>query len=202
MRALPDLSAVATRQFAEMVEARRVLIDPLERGSYDRSLRERSSLPAPSVPPSGGRSTASTLTRAESMLSHGNVAGAEHEIASALAREPDHPELMALWTFVQAGKPDVDLRRLWARLERVARTNDTVRVHYYRGQLLKRMGKHASALQEFRMVLELDERHIDAAREVRLYELGRDTRSSHPPRARSGTFPTGGGLFGWLKRKP
>jgi hypothetical protein len=32
------------------------------------------------------------------------------------------------------------------------------------------MGRHASALQEFRFVIEKDPRHIDAAREVRLYE--------------------------------
>jgi len=208
VRALPDFAAVAGRLFAEMLEARRVLTDPLERGRYDRSLRLPTSPPPSARPslapsPAAERSTQSILTRVESLLAHGNLAGAEHELALALERDRDNAEVVALWTFTQIGKPDVDLRRLWARLERAATVTDTARVHYYRGQLLKRMGKPASALAEFRMVLDLEPRHIDAAREVRLAELGRDVRTSHPPRPRSGTFQADGvgSLFGWLKRK-
>jgi len=70
--------------------------------------------------------------------------------------------------------------------------------------LLKKMGKHASALQEFREVVERDPHHIDAAREVFLYEKNRDHWLRATNGSGSGTFEkssSGGILKRWLGRR-
>jgi curved DNA-binding protein CbpA len=201
---LPELSDASTRLFAKLLEAARVLSDPLQRARYDRGLEDGSIPVVSDRPPGVPYDVTVALRRAESMLAHANHAGAEREMAIALAGDPEHPEVIALSAWLEAHQPDADLRRLWAKVSAATDDVSTVRVHLFRGQLLKRLGRHASALQEFRRVLELEPRHIDAAREVRIYERNRDQWLTQPPRSRSGTFPSGaspGGFLGWLKRK-
>jgi hypothetical protein len=129
------------------------------------------------------------LNRAESLLAQGNVAGAEREAALGLDAEPRRAALIALHTWLLAQRPGTSLPALWARLDLLVRKapND-VRVHFYRGLLLKKMGKHASALQEFREVVDRDPHHIDAAREVFLYEKNRDQWLGRAAADGSGTF--------------
>jgi hypothetical protein len=90
------------------------------------------------------------LNRAEAMLAQGNVASAEREAALGLDAEPQRADLLALHTWLLAQRPGTSLPALWARLDLLVRkAPNSVRVHFYRGLLLKKMGKHASALQEF-----------------------------------------------------
>lgn len=147
------------------------LLAPLRHDSYVRSLHPDS------------------LRRAEALLVQGNVMGAEREAALGLEAEPKRVDLLALHTWLLARRPGASLPALWNRLDLlVRRAPDSVRVHYYRGLLLKKMGKHASALQEFREVITHDPHHIDAAREIFLYEKNRDQWLRDKSSAGSGTF--------------
>jgi hypothetical protein len=130
-----------------------------------------------------------SLYRAEALLAQGNVAAAEREAALGLEAEPKRADLLALHTWLLAQRSGASLPALWNRLDVLVRkAPDSVRVHYYRGLLLKKMGKHASALQEFREVTTHDPHHIDAAREVFLYEKNRDQWLGDKSSAGSGTF--------------
>lgn len=129
------------------------------------------------------------LGRAEALLTQGNLAGAEREAVLGLETEPQRVDLLALHTWLQAQRPGESLPPLWARLDLLVRkAPNNVRVHFYRGLLLKKMGKHASALQEFREVVDRDPHHIDAAREVYLYEKNRDQWLRAASSSGSGTF--------------
>lgn len=129
------------------------------------------------------------LSRAEALLTQGNLAGAEREVALGLETEPQRVDLLALHTWLQAQRPGENLAPLWTRLDLLVRkAPNNLRVHFYRGLLLKKMGKHASALQEFREVVDRDPHHIDAAREVYLYEKNRDQWLRSASSSGSGTF--------------
>jgi tetratricopeptide (TPR) repeat protein len=84
------------------------------------------------------------------------------------------------------------------------------KAYFYRAQIYKRIGKADAALRDFRRVMELNPRNIDAAREVRLHRMrgGRPTSSDRPskqPRSSSDpsrpTDETKTGLFGRLFKK-
>jgi len=165
-----DLRESATRVFESISRAYHVLADPATRTVYDAELRS-----------GAGEDTEHGIERAlsadlafqkaESFLARGNLEAAEREVKLALEFDPKRPECVALTAWLAALKPDADQRRIAADLTRAIRgAEQNVKVHWYRGLFLKRVGRHASALQEFRFIVEKDPRHIDAAREVRLYE--------------------------------
>ncbi len=84
--------------------------------------------------------------------------------------------------------------------------------HYWRGMLNKRLGKNEAALKDFKFVTELYPRNIDAAREVRLYQMrGGPRNSARPPRSRGPPRASGApqkadtpkpGLLNRLFKKP
>ena len=70
-----------------------------------------------------------------------------------------------------SARANADERQIGIAFARALKASQSsIKVHFYRGLFLKRIGRHAAALQEFRHVAERDSRNIDAAREVRLYE--------------------------------
>lgn len=165
-----DLRDGATRVFERISRAYHVLADPATRMLYDAELRS-----------GAGEDTAHGLERAlsadlafqkaEAFLARGNLEAAEREVKIALEFDPKRAECVALAAWLAALKPDSDQRRIAASLAlAMSGSEQNLKVHWYRGLFLKRVGRHASALQEFRFVVEKDPRHIDAAREVRLYE--------------------------------
>jgi curved DNA-binding protein CbpA len=165
-----DVRESAARVYETILRAHAVLADPAARSSYDAALRSGAS--ADSTPVVERAFSAEVaFQKAESLLARGNLEAAEREAKLALVYDPKRPEHVALVAWLAALKPDADYRRIAAELARVARgAENNLKVHWYRGLFLKRVGRHASALQEFRFVTEKDPRHIDAAREVRLYE--------------------------------
>jgi curved DNA-binding protein CbpA len=209
-RTVPEARELAPRLFADIMEAFRVLSDPFRRAEYDRSLRDGT---APRIEVEPLRRLYRGMARphrAEALLSAGNIEAAEQEVSRALGVAPTEPELVALSALIQAQRPDANTRQLWALIDDAAsRAEGNPKVHYYRGLFLQRLGKHASALQEFRQVVDLDPHHIDAARQVRLYEKTRDQWMNEAPvpsptstsTSTSGTFPRASSdrLLAWLR---
>jgi len=163
-----DVLAGAARVFDGISSAYRVLADPTARAAYDEALRAD-----PSATVSVDRALGAELAfqKAEAFLARGNLEAAEREARLALESEPQRADHVALVAWLEALKPNSDERRIGAVFAHALELSQTsVKVHWYRGLFLKRTGRHASALQEFRYVCERDTRHIDAAREVRIYE--------------------------------
>ncbi len=165
-----ELRESATRVFESISHAYHVLTDPARRALYDAELRSGTTEDA-----TDGieRALSADLAfqKAESHLARGSLDAAEREVKLALDFDPKRAECIALAAWLAALKPDADQRRITADFTRAVRgAEQNVKVHWYRGLFLKRVGRHASALQEFRFIAETDPRHIDAAREVRLYE--------------------------------
>jgi curved DNA-binding protein CbpA len=190
-----DVREGAARIYQSILRAHHVLADPAARASYDAVLR--GGVSADSTPVVERAFSAEVaFQKAESFLARGNLESAEREAKLALVYDPKRPEHVALAAWLSALKPDADYRRIaadLARLERGAENN--VKVHWYRGLFLKRVGRHASALQEFRFVAEKDPRHIDAAREVRLYEQ----RLKNSPKDRPSLAPEEKNRSAWSR---
>jgi tetratricopeptide (TPR) repeat protein len=109
--------------------------------------------------------------RAESQLVRGNLEHALREAKAALDYDPAKPEHIALHAYLLLLQPGADPRHALSEFDRaIERLEAGIKVHWYRGLALKRLDRHASALREFRAVLEEDPHHIDAAREVHIYE--------------------------------
>jgi hypothetical protein len=110
--------------------------------------------------------------KAEALLAHGHLARAEVEARLALENEPGQAEYVALCAWIDVLKPGADVSHISLELKRALRlAENNVKVHWYRGLVLQHLGRHEYALREFRNVLELDPRHLDAARQIRVYEM-------------------------------
>ena len=148
--------------------------------------------------PAAARETANVLRaqaafqKAEALLQRGNLEGARQEAKLALDHDSTKPEHIALHAYLSLFAPTPNPREVLTELDRAIESLQAgVKVHWYRGLALKQLGRHASALREFRSVVEEDPHHIDAAREVHIYEermrnSPKDRLSLAPEQERSG----------------
>jgi Tfp pilus assembly protein PilF len=92
----------------------------------------------------------------------------------------------------------------------IAISNRCERAYFWRGTLYKRLGKNDAAFADFRRAAELNPRNIDAAREVRLYQMrsggsmAPPSQSAAPPGGAddAGKPPTRPSLLNWIFRPP
>jgi tetratricopeptide (TPR) repeat protein len=173
-----------TRIFARMSEAQQTLCDPERRKEYDQrgAASEVAAEEAEHVQRILRATTA--FQRAEILLKRGNLVQAEEEARKALADDPNQPEYRALLAWLEAQKPGAALAPSIAVLDRVlSESPNDLRARWYRGQLHKRNGKDNKAIRDFRGIVEQDPRHVDAQREIRLYDMrntGNKLQSDRP----------------------
>lgn len=199
---LLDLKDQATRVFARASEASQTLSDPEARRIYDQSLSS-SGISADEAEQVHKVLKATTaFQKAEVLLKRGALALAEKEAKIAYDNDPTQADHVALHAWIQAQKPNADLTGLAVQLEKAAKSEpNNLRVRWYRGQLLKRMGRTREALLDFRFIVERDPRHTDAHREVRLYAMRRSNQPpSDPPT--TGSNPAGPDSQGGRKSLP
>ncbi|MEB2311196.1 MAG: J domain-containing protein [Sorangiineae bacterium] len=171
-----DVHDELTRYFARVSEAHQMLSDVERRAEYDRFLAA-GGLGSADEQEAVTRvlRAATAFQKAEVLLKKNDLAGAAREAKAAVEGDPEQADYIALdaWVRSQAAEHREDsLAGLIARLEHaLAREPNNLRAHWYRGQLLKRAGKEKAALKDFRWIVENHPRHLDAAREVRLYEM-------------------------------
>jgi tetratricopeptide (TPR) repeat protein len=116
------------------------------------------------------------------LFKRNNLPAAETEARQALTDDPEQADHIALVAWLAAQKPDANLEAPIKELDRALMIQpNNVRVLWYRGQLYKRLGKLGRAMRDFRYVVERDPRHVDAQREIRLYNMRRSDRSTSIP---------------------
>ena len=99
------------------------------------------------------------------------------ESRKLVAADPEDTEAQALlvWIAASAGEgPDTAVRAALGALDRlITSDSDCWRAYFYRGMLHKRLADAVGAHRDFARVLQLQPENVDAAREVRTYEMGR-----------------------------
>lgn len=192
---LADLKEISMRVFARMTEAHRTLSQQASRQEYDRSLgigSDGASGDSEQAQVERVLRAAESFQKAEILLRKRDLDGAERLAALALAGDKDQPEYAALHAWIRArktGATEADLAASLDVLKRAtAKQQDNVKIRYYYGGVLKLAGREAAALREFKFVADNDPSNLDAARELRLAEMRRQTG----PQAASAE----GGLFG------
>ena len=81
--------------------------------------------------------------------------------------------LFRSWSAALGGEADDDVVRIsLSALDRAVNVDRTCeRALFYRGCLAKKLGKHEAAFRDFTRVVHLNPRHMEATREVRLFEM-------------------------------
>jgi curved DNA-binding protein CbpA len=202
-----SLRELVTHVFARMTEANQTLTDPARRREYDEQLKH---LPTADEVEQVQRVLRATTAyqKAEVLLKRNNLAAAEAEAKLAVDNDPTQADHIALYAWIQSLKPNPNFDDFLKTLDKAVHMEpNNLRVRWYRGQLLKRMDRGARAVQDFRFIVEKDPRHLDAKREVRLYEMRRSNPSHNPgkrpsdPTPKPSKPPDGGGLFGKFFKK-
>lgn len=195
--ALEEQKGKVAKIFARVNEAYQTLSDDDKRAEYvelvkhgggtarDREILERA------------MDAGLVYQKGEVMFKKGNYRQAEELVHQAMEADSENLEYRAMLAWIQAhrvGTPPDDhsrkdhyKRQIDLLDEVIAADKNFTKALYYRGELLKRSGEEDRSYRDFRKVIALDPRNIDAAREVRLYELRAKKKQ--------------GGLFGRLFKK-
>jgi tetratricopeptide (TPR) repeat protein len=179
--ALADVRAECQHIFVRIGEAHRAVTDLSSRVSVESLVGAENAFAANDsvMPPA----PALTLRDADAALARNDLATAEAIARSLTSAGADGPAARALitWCAVGAGtKSDRHvLDRGLAALDKLLTGDpECLRALFYRAQLLMRIGKTDAALRDYRKIIRIDPRHVDAQREVRLSEIRRRTSSS------------------------
>lgn len=205
---LAELRPDAAKLFGHISQAYQALSDAERRRQYDESLRSGAGAHEDAAQIARVVDAALEFQKAEALLKKSDFAGAELLAARAVTADPGQPEYVTLLAWVQAqrrgeppsltaGQTSPHYDDLIALLDGVlAKEERYERALFYRGMLLKRAGHADRALRDFRLAAEINPRNIDAAREVRLFEMRRQQAKSPPPPP-----PGRPSLFGKLFKK-
>jgi curved DNA-binding protein CbpA len=194
----PQLASVrepASKVFARINEAFETLSDPNRRKRYGEVLKGGGGTPEEANQIQQIIDAATDFQRGE-ILWKKRDPGAETFIMRAYNADPQQSDYIALYATFQLSKraPDGPVDDLIKLCDRAIENNERCeRAYFCRATLKKRVGKIDSAMADFRATYELNPKNLDAARELRLYEMRRgkhgDSRSSSAPRRSS---PPGG----------
>lgn len=167
-----DARHAVERWFMRLWEARRVLLDPELRARYDAHLDAGLAEHSETRELERSLEAAAHFQRAESLLLRGKLVEAERAAKLSVDGDPFHGDYRALHAWIRLQLPNPDPHEIRADLILALRlAPDSVRVRWYRGLALKALGKHVSALHEFRAIVDRHPEHVDAQREVRVYEM-------------------------------
>jgi hypothetical protein len=131
--------------------------------------------------PSGGGSILATEAALAFEAAQRWLALERFERAEPLARlasetEPGNAEYLALHAWLRALRGELSspqkANQIVAALDRaVMKQRSSTSIRFYRARVLQRMGRDVDALKDFRFVVRREPAHVDAMREVRLYEM-------------------------------
>ncbi len=213
--ALADVRDDAARVFARMSEAHSTLTDVERRKKYVDMLKSGGKADEERARVQRVIDATLDFQKAEVFAKKRDFAKAEELAERAMNADPDQADYIALYAWAKANRPERMAARDFG--ESISLLNNAIakeprceRARFYRGTLLKMIGKEKAAMVDFREAAELNPRNIDAAREVRLYEMRTATGrspSTSPPEPRESDRPVDwkhdgvGQIFGRLFKK-
>lgn len=125
------------------------------------------------------------LREVDAALARGDLACASALAGALRAAGKEGPAARAviLWCDAAAGAAPEDAvaRAIVALDSLLAGDPECARALYYRGMLHKRLGRPDRAARDFRKVVRLEPRHVEAARELRLHEMRSRGGAAEPP---------------------
>lgn len=174
------------RIFQYVTEARDTLSDPEQRGPYVKAVQSGGGTPASERRVTAIVGAAMEFQKVEVFARRKNWGEALATLEQALALNAEEADYYAMraWLLLQKHGADESapvadmLRDVDHALKLDA---ECVRGHYTKGLVLKRVGKMREAYAHFQKVTELDPKHIEAAREVRLAEMRARSSTAPPP---------------------
>ena len=195
----PELAGVrdaASKVFARMSEAFETLSDAVRRKRYVDVMKGGAGTPEEADKIQAIIDAATDFQRAE-ILWRKRDPGAEELITRAYKSDPEQSDYIALYATVQFSKraPDAPVDDLVKLCDQAIANGERCELAYFcRATLKKRIGRIESAMVDFKNAYELNPKNLDAAREVRLYEMRRAKMSDQrrtTPSARRSTPPPG-----------
>ena len=174
-----DIRDTAMRIFARIGEAHQVLADAEQRKQYDELVKTGEGAAEEQEQVQKVLRAATNFQKAQVLLRRNNLPDAEEAARAALADAPDEADHIALVAWLESLKPGADLESKLRELNRAVKMEEAnLRARWYRGQLLKRVGRERQAIEDFRLIAEKDPRHLDAQREIRLFEMQQRNRKA------------------------
>jgi hypothetical protein len=153
--------------FTQMTNAHRVLTDDTERRAF---IAARDARAAALHRPRGV-----VVRLIDTAISKKDFSFAADEARKLIATDRNDAEAHALlaWIATSAGEgAEPSLRAALVALDRVVGgDSQCVRAFHYRGLLHKRLGNTAAAHRDFARAVKLDPSHVDATRELRIFEM-------------------------------
>ncbi len=192
-----DVRELIGRSFSRITEAHQILSEATRRAEYDQVLASGGGSADEQEQVQSVLRATMAFQRAEVLLKRNAVEAAEKEARAAVEGDPDQADYEALLAWIEALRnPEADVTQQIARISRaIKREPSNVRARWYRAQLYKRMGRDTLARSDLRHIVEINPNHLDATRELRLFEM---RRSSRPPK---NSKPPAKSVFDkWFKR--
>jgi curved DNA-binding protein CbpA len=158
--------------FEHMTRAHRTLTDPDARRDY---LATGTAGAARGSAPAAARPRAELIREIDQALAKREFHAAEATCRQLLSADADDCEAQALaaWASTLAGEASEETLRAALPILDKAVNGDRQceRAHYYRGIVHKRLGANAAAFRDFTRVVSLNPKHVDAQREIRIFEM-------------------------------
>jgi hypothetical protein len=172
---LADLKATCASIFAKINEAHATLSNDEKRAQYVAQGGRASSTSVVDSAVASSLTAAAAFQKAEFFLGRGDLAEAERLALQALELDANAPEIQALAAWIDGSKASAPPRVVEdsvVRLSRALESSDSMeRAFVWRATLLKKLGRLSEAVSDFKRAVELNPHNIDAAREVRLYNM-------------------------------
>jgi len=186
--ALAPLARVAQAVFDRLTEANTTLCDATARAAYDEAVAGGGGTRAADRALRSVLESALEYQKAEVHARRREYAQAMQLLRSAIGKNADDADSHALYAWIlhltnpSTPAPLDDMLR---SLDRALKVNPRhERAHYYKGIVLKRLKRDNEAVRHFRAAAEINPHNVDAAREVRLANMRRESKP--PPSGGSG----------------
>jgi len=168
---LESLRPHAETLFQHYTDAYQTLMNPTDRERYRKTVEQGGGTPAASRKIRKIIEGAMEYQKAEVLFKRGDFQGAARRVDLALSLNPHEADYFAMRAHIYF-QLNTELEQAASLAQRAIRLNPrNVRAHFVLGQILKRHGQIAQALEHFQRVIELEPKHIDALREIRLASL-------------------------------
>lgn len=198
---LEVLRPFVERIFHNITAARDLLSDEVQRQKYLKTVAQGGGKPSDDRKLEAILTAAGEYERAQVLANRGKWIEVLDEVAICMDLDPENADYVALkaWAVLQKApldsKPDAkDALGIAEQALKLTKGAHHERAVFTKAVALQRLGRLEDAHECFKKVAERNPKHLEAAREARLYEMR--SRKSLPPRHdASGSKPEGGGLL-------